>query len=230
MNGLLFAPDDAARHPALVMLPEVFGVNQAMREAATAYAGQGYGVLLFDLYWRRALLTALDYDDAGTRQARAMHEALDYDDAVADIRTAVSELRVQPWFDGRIAVIGFCLGGTLAYRCACAGFFDAAVAYYGTRIDRYLDEVSAATGPLLLHVGERDHFTPPDVRAQFNAAFTPFPQIEMHVYDGAEHAFANAHQSHYHPAAAKLAAVRTHDFLSRHAPVPHLHDTALEIR
>jgi carboxymethylenebutenolidase len=230
VNGLLFAPDDAGPHPALILLPEVFGVNAAMREIATDFAARGYGVLLFDLYWRSAPGTALDYDDAGTQQARHLHEALDYDDALAGIRHAAIELRAQPWCDGRVAVIGFCLGGTLAYRSACAGFVDAAVAYYGTRIDRYLAEVSASIAPLLLHVGEGDHFTPPAVRARCTAAFAPYKQIETYLYDGAGHAFANPYQNHHHPAAAALADARTRDFLTQHAPVSHPDHPALETR
>ncbi len=215
MNGLLFAPERDGPHPALVMLPEVFGVNEAMRELAQTFVARGYGVLLFDLYWRYAPGTALGYDDPGKRQARALHEKLDYGTALADIRDGVAELRALPWSDGRAGVIGYCLGGTLAYRCACDGFVDAAVAYYGTRIDRYLGEVSASASPTLLHVGERDHFTPPKIRERFATAFDPYPQFEMHVYSGADHGFANPHQEQYFAEAAKRADERTCAFLTK---------------
>ena len=210
LNGHLHrAPATPA--PGVVMVPEIYGITRSLSETAARYAGEGFSVLVLDIFSRIKPGIVLAYDEAGHKQGRHHHDHdFDYELGVRDVQAAVSTLRIRPECNGRVGVVGFCLGGTMAYLASARTDADAAVGYYGTRIHRYLDDAKAINRPLLLHFGERDHTTPPEVMAQIIPAISGNSNVTWHIYPDAVHAFANhVRPAHYNAAATALADQRT---------------------
>jgi len=196
--------------PGVVMIPEIYGITQSLSETAARFAGEGYTVLVLDIFSRLKRGAVLAYDEAGHKQGRAYHDAFDYAQGVRDMQAAISVLRARPECNGQVGVVGFCLGGTMAYLAAARTDADAAAGYYGTRIHNFLDDAKRIQRPLVLHFGERDHTTPPEVLARILAALDGNSCVQPHVYPNAVHAFANhVRPNHYNAAATALADQRT---------------------
>jgi carboxymethylenebutenolidase len=198
----------------VVVAQEIFGVNGAMRAIADDLARKGYVACVPDLFWRLQPGTDLGYGDADRQQAMQLMGKFDVAAGVRDIGAAVKALRDHPGCNGKVAVIGFCLGGTLAYLAAARLEIDAAVSYYGTAIHQKLDEAGAIKCPLLLHFAAKDNFVPPEAVEKIRAALASRPRTEMHVYPDVGHAFCNVDRSGvYNEASAALAHSRTDAFL-----------------
>lgn len=212
-DALVFRPA-AAPAPGLLILPEVFGRSEQIREVAAEFAGHGFLVGALDLHWRLAPEVALRPDEI--ELARELHLRLDYDAAVRDVGAAVEQFRAATGSTGKVGLLGFCLGGTLAWMAAARTSADACVSYYGTRLPRYLDETAHLEHPVLLHIGEADRFTPPEVVAQIEAATRDHPLVERFRYPGAGHAFCNPSQAHFDAQACAVAHRRTLAFLGKH--------------
>lgn len=210
-DGYLSLPP-SGRGPGLVVVQEIFGVNASIRETADMFAAEGMVALAPDFFWRLAPRIELGFDEAGSKRAFELHKEFDYEQGVKDLGAAVAALRGLPECSGPTGVTGFCLGGTFAYLAAARLGVDFAASYYGTRIHQYLGEAGAVRCPLLLHFGEADHTTPPDVIASIRNAMAGNPRVQIHVYPGAKHAFANTHRPSHDPAAAALAHRRSLEF------------------
>jgi carboxymethylenebutenolidase len=135
--------------------------------------------------------------------------------ALADALKAIEYLRSRPESTGKVGVVGFCWGGTMAGQIAASGAdLQAAVVFYGTAPPA--EKVAAIRAPLLLHyagLDERVNATVPAFEAALQKAGKPYT---LHMYEGAQHAFHNdTSQARYDPAAAKLAWSRTLEFFSR---------------
>ena len=197
----------AGRGPGLLLLPEIYNVNRHIRAVADGYAAEGYTVIAPDVFWRLVPGRFLRYTPSGMAEARALNQRLDVDRLVADLGACFARLRA----DGaaRVGVMGFCLGGKLAYLCAARHAVDAAVSYYGVRIEAYLDEADALSCPLLMHFAANDARVPQSAVAQIRARLGSRADIGIHVYPGAEHGFNRTGYPSFHPAAAALARERT---------------------
>jgi carboxymethylenebutenolidase len=125
-------------------------------------------------------------------------------------------VRTLPEASGKVGVIGFCLGGLLAYLTAARQPVDAAVAYYGGNTDQHLDEAGGVHRPLLMHLGEQDEFISAAAQRAIVDALAGNPSVEIHRYPGCSHAFARRGGLHYDAAAAALANARTLAFFRRH--------------
>jgi len=175
--------------PGLVLLQEIFGVNESMRRAAVTFCGAGYVTLAPDLFWRIEPSIDLGYDEADWTQARAHLAAFDVDKGIGDIGAAVETLKGHPACNGTVAVLGFCLGGKLAYLSAARLEVAAAVAFYGVRIHEMLDEADRITCPVQFHFGEQDKAVPMETVAPIRDAFAGRRDVEFHVYPEAGHGF-----------------------------------------
>lgn len=205
--------------PGLVLIHEIFGVNDYVRDAAQRFAGLGYVALAPDLFWRTQPGLELAHDEAGVQAGMAAAAQLDGAAAVTDAIAALESLRALPEVTGGAAgVVGFCLGGTLAYEVAAAADPDVAVVYYGSGIPGALDRASAIACPTIMHWGGADPYIP---REQVDAVATMaagHDGIECHVHEGAGHAFDNPAPM-YHDADASAAAWElTAAFLARELP------------
>ena len=208
LRGYLALPG-AGTGPGLVLAQEIFGVNATMREVADAYAEEGYVVLVPDLFWRQQPGIELGYTPDDWQRAFALYKGFDEARGVDDIQSAITVLRARPELTGGVGVVGFCLGGKLAYLAACRTDADAAVGYYGVGIEAALDEATRVKVPLLLHIAEKDGFCPPEARAQIVQALGGHPKVQLQVYPGVDHAFARPDGEHYHRSSALLAHERS---------------------
>lgn len=200
----------------VVLLHEIFGLNRSMRALADWIVGLGHIALVPDLWWREAP-GELDPDAGPPAWTRAMALLRDLDEprAVADAAAALDVARRLPGCNGRVAVVGFCLGGRLAMRLAAAGAGDAHVSYYGVGIEAMLEELVPSRAPLLLHLAARDRFVPPPAQAAILAGLAHRPDVEVVVHSGADHAFARAGARSFDAQAAAVAHARTAALLAR---------------
>mgnify|MGYP003595084821 CR=1 FL=1 len=198
-------PDQAAPRGGIVVLQEIFGVNEHIRSVAHGYAAAGYVALAPALFDPVARHVELDYDEAGFARGRELVGALGTDRAVAIVQAAADVLRAEGL---KVAVVGFCWGGSIAFL-ADTRLGLPAVSYYGARTAPFLAEPLRA--PMLFHFGGDDASTPPDYVLAHRDAH---PQAGLHVYPGAGHAFnRDVDPRHFHAASAALARKRTLAFL-----------------
>jgi carboxymethylenebutenolidase len=204
------ATPEAGSGPGLVIAQEIFGINHTMREVADYYAEEGYVALVPDLFWRQEPEVELGYSEADWQRAFGFYQGFDEAKGMEDIQSTLDALRALPEVDGgKAGVLGFCLGGKLAYLAACRTDADVAVGYYGVGIDAALDEAERIRRPLMLHIAELDKFCPPEARERIVQALTGRPGVTLHVYPGMDHAFARTGGEHFHKPSALMAHERS---------------------
>lgn len=205
-----------AKASAVVVLQEIFGVNQVMRDITDGLAGQGYLAICPDLFWRLAPgIEITDKSDAEWKRAFELRKAFDVDAGMRDIQATINLIRSDPGASGQVGAVGFCLGGLLAFMTAARTDIDAAVSYYGVGLDGRVAEAEKLSKPLMLHIAEEDRFVPKPAQAVILAALKDQKLIEIHTYPGCDHAFAREGGQHYNEAAAKLAGGRTLTFFQK---------------
>jgi carboxymethylenebutenolidase len=210
---------DAGRGSGIVLIQEIFGVNDYLTGVAGRLADQGYVVACPDLYWRIEPNLALDHDEDGLAQAMKLVELLDIDSAVADcVATAVQLKSISEVNDG-VAFVGFSLGGSLAYLATEAWQPRCVVSYYGPLVPDRVDVLDRVSCPVLFHFGGSDPFIPREDVAVVETAVRHIHDIELHVQEHAGHAFDNDKAPAFHDAEAAAEAWRiTSAFLERHLP------------
>ena len=195
--------------PGIVLCQEIFGINAHMREVADFYAEEGYVVLAPDLFWRTQCGIELADTGEDLQRAFALYQAFDIETGMADIGSSIDALRALPACDGKVGVLGFCLGGKLAYLAAARCDVDAAVGYYGVGIEQDLHLVERINCPIALHFAERDDFCPLAARDQVFEAFHGKPAAQLYSYPGVGHAFARMNGDHFDKPSALMAHQRS---------------------
>jgi carboxymethylenebutenolidase len=214
--GAYLARPGRDKAPAVVVIQEIFGVNQVMRDITDGLAGQGYLAICPDLFWRiEPGIDITDRTDAEWKRAFELFNAFDVDAGVQDIQATLKAVRGDGGCSGQAGAVGFCLGGLLAFLTATRTDADAAVSYYGVGIENRLAEAEKLSGPLLLHIAEKDQFVPKPAQQMIIQALKDHPQVEIHTYPGCDHAFARMGGQHFDEAAARLAGGRTLQFFTR---------------
>ncbi len=201
----------SGRLPGLIVIQEWWGLNDNIRAMARRYAGEGYVVLAVDLYEGKSAATP--------GEASALMQAAMKDPArlTENLKQAYDHLKQQAHAD-RVGVVGWCFGGgwSLETALALGKKLDAAVMYYG-RVKSDPKELEPLSAPLLGHFGALDQGIPVDGVRQFEAALKQLgKRAEIHVYEGADHAFANPTGGRYQEEAATAAWARTREFFARH--------------
>jgi carboxymethylenebutenolidase len=209
-------PAGGGRAPAIVVIIEIRGLNRNIRDICDDYARRGYIAVAPDLLWR--IEPGLDYDpdtEEGWKKAMAINAAFDEAKAVEDLTATLDWVRRQSRSNGIVGMLGYCLGGKLAYLMAARSDAQASVGYYGVGIDRALDEAEGIERPLMLHIAGEDRFVPPEAQRKIAGRLATIPDAEAHVYPGADHAFARKDGVRFHAEAAALADGRTLAFFDR---------------
>jgi len=193
----------------LVVVQEIFGVNAHIRSVSDGYAKDGFLAVapaLFDRYERGV---ELGYDGEDMQKAMGISQKLrtDIDAAVRDIGAAIDFARGQT--GKKCGVIGYCLGGTLAWLSATRLKADAAVGYYGGLIAMFAAEQPQA--PVMLHFGKQDQHIP---KEEVDTVAAAHPEVEIYWYD-AGHGFNCGARSSYDAISAKLARERSLEFLKK---------------
>ncbi|HVV94981.1 MAG TPA: dienelactone hydrolase family protein [Hyphomicrobiales bacterium] len=204
----------SGRGPGIVLASEMFGVTAAMKLAADGFAARGFPTYVPNLFWRYEPAGVLGYEGEDRATAFARLERFDTDDAVADVRTTATALRKEASCDGRVVALGFCVGGRIAGAAAVEGAVDAAVGLYGLGVSRYGERLATLKTPLQLHYGLNDQHVPAEEIEAVRRLAAGNPNVDVHLYPGAGHSFANPMRPTYDKAAAELAIDRALAFLS----------------
>ena len=196
--------------PGVLVVQEIFGVNEHIRDVTRRVAAQGYVALAPHLYWRLDPDFACAYDAEGTEKARAARFKVDLDLAVDDVKASLALLRSRPETTARSGLIGFCWGGLIAYLSACRLDLDVISSFYGGFISDHLAEAEGMRSvPAQFHFGEKDAAIPLDQIAQIEKRLAPSADCEVFTYGGADHGFFCDQRGSYHAESAKQAWERT---------------------
>ncbi|HWF93881.1 MAG TPA: dienelactone hydrolase family protein [Xanthobacteraceae bacterium] len=215
-SAYLARPTNASA-PVVVVLHEVFGVNEDMRQTCLELADKGFLAIAPELFWRQERGVDLNtWSDEEWKKGLALYTAYDRDTGVRDVVATVRAAEQLEGASGKVGVMGFCLGGLMTYLTAARHDLDAAVAYHGGDTESYLDEAEAITAPLLMHLAEEDEYISRDAQARIKAALASVPSATIYSYPGCNHAFARHTGVHYDAKAAALANGRTWAFLAEH--------------
>ena len=211
----------AGTGPGVLVIQEIYGVSAYIRAVAEDLAALGYVVAAPDLFWRLQPGYQAAHDEAGLQASLAMGSRFDFEQGVADAAAAVAQLRELPEVDGGTGVVGFCLGGSIAYLLAAQGGLDAVLSFYGSAVPDRLGLLDQITAPVQFHFGGSDPYITRDQVARVEAAAAGRPNLELLIEEDAGHAFHNRKAPmFYNPEPAARAWQRAEDFLARHLPVP----------
>jgi carboxymethylenebutenolidase len=192
----------------IVVLQEIWGVNDHIRKVADSYSAEGYVAVapgLFDRVERDLVMD--EYTNETRTRGFAAMQKVNQDDALLDIDAAAESISAA----GKVGVVGFCFGGRMAWLAAArVSGLSAAVAYYGGGIPGLVDEKPRC--PVILHFGEKDQHIPVASVQEFGKAH---PTLPIYLYP-ADHGFNCDQRGSYDAAAAKLARERTLEFLRKH--------------
>jgi carboxymethylenebutenolidase len=200
--------------PGLILIQEIWGVNEHIRAVADQYAMDGYVVLAPDVFWRQKPGVDLQYTEADTKFAYQYMTNLDGPNAVLDLQAAAQALRGRAEVSGKIASVGFCMGGRLSYALAATGAVDGAVCYYGGGIQNSLALAPAILVPILFHYAALDDHIPPAAVEAVQGAFAGRSNAQFHVYPGVGHGFNCWDRPLYNQHAAARARGRTLQWLA----------------
>lgn len=215
-GGYLASPP-GGKGPGILVIQEIFGVNQVMRDLCDGFARAGYFALCPDLFWRQLPgIQITDKSEAEWARAFELYKGFDVAKGVADLKASLAALRKLPGCTGKAGSVGYCLGGKLAYLMATRTDSDCNVGYYGVAIEADLGEAAKLAKPLMLHIAEKDQFVPPPAQAQIKAALGANGLATLHVYPGQDHAFARSGGQHFDKASADSANARTAAFFKQH--------------
>jgi carboxymethylenebutenolidase len=203
-KGYLSLPP-AGTGPGLVLIQEIWGVNNHIRAVADQYALDGYVVLAPDVFWRQEPGVDLAYDQNDTPKAFTLMQNMDGALAVRDLIRTVQTLRALPECSGKVASLGFCMGGRLSYLCAANAGVDAAVCYYGGGIDQHLDQAAKITCPILFHFAEKDSYIPASAVAAVKSAFAGAKNAVIETYPDVDHGFNCWERPSYNQKASAVA-------------------------
>jgi len=192
LDVYIWSPN-GGKGPGILLLQEIFGVGSYLRAVAERLCDLGYTVLAPDLFWRIERNVALEHDEQGLNRGYELIGQFDFELGLADCEASLAHLRALPETDGRAGVLGFCLGGRMAYSVAARYAPDVAVSYYGSGIADALDEADGLRCPIVFHFGKDDGFIPIEQVDVIKETIGSRENIEIHVYD-AGHAFDN-HES-----------------------------------
>jgi carboxymethylenebutenolidase len=202
---------------AIIVIQEIFGVNEGIRRKCDAWAKKGYLAIAPDLFWRLEPGVELDPDvEPEFKRALGLMGEFDQDQGVSDIEATIREARKRLEGNGKVGCVGFCLGGRLAFMTASRTDIDASVGYYAVGIDSLLHEKHAIAKPLMLHIAGADHFVTPNIQAKMHEGLDDHPRVTLHDYPGEDHGFAAEMGKRRSEKAARLADSRTEAFFAEH--------------
>jgi len=215
--GAYLASPATGHGPGVIVIQEIFGVNAVVRQICDAHAARGRFALAPDLFWRLEpgiQLTDKTQEDWG--KALGLMQRYDVDKGIVDIQTAITYLRTVSGVSGKVGTVGYCLGGQLAFLAGTRTDSDANVGYYGVNLQNRLGEAGKIKKPLMLHIADKDAYSPPEARKQVIDTLKGNPLVTIHVYPEMDHAFAREGGEHYDKACADLANTRTDTFFRQH--------------
>ena len=213
--AFVYAPTAKGPAGAVVVIQEIFGVNDALRATCENLAAMGFIAIAPDLFWRQEPLVNLtDKSEAEWKKAFALMNGFDQDKGIEDLQVTLDAARRLPGANGRAGTLGFCLGGRLAVMMAIRSDADVNVSYYGVGLDGLVPEFDNIQAPLMLHIAEKDEFVPAEAVETLLDGVEESDWIDAFVYPDVQHAFARVNGVHYDARAATIANGRTAEILA----------------
>ena len=142
--------------PGLLVIQEIFGVNEHIKAVCKQYSNDGFVAVAPDIFWREKQLADFGYDQEGIENGLNLFNNLNINLTASDLQRTVEAIRHIPSCNGKVGVVGFCMGGLLAYVSAARTDVDTVVSYYGTRIENHFDLIPDITCPILFHFAAND--------------------------------------------------------------------------
>lgn len=214
--GAYVARPDGEPRAAIIVIQEIFGVNEGIRRKCDAWAKAGYLAVAPDLFWFIERGVELDPDvEAEMQRGFELFGLNDIDRNIRDIEATIHWIRRETGI-AKVGCVGFCLGGRIAYLTATRTDIDVSVGYYGVMIDQALDEAKALAHPLMLHIPTADHLVGAEAQAAIHAALDRHDKVTLHDYAGLDHGFAATMGQRRNEDGARLADARTAAFFAEH--------------
>lgn len=212
-QGYLALPAEGVG-PGVIVLQEIFGINNHIKDVTERFAKEGYTALAPDMFWPLRPGYTAGYTPEDIAEARELKMALDLDRAIDDIGSAMETLAGRKECQGvkqdkGIGVVGFCFGGLMTFLAATRQKPGCVSAYYGAGTGSKMEEAPNLVCPIQFHLGGLDKSIPASEVEQIKEAVAPIPQAEVFVYPEADHGFHCDQRSQYHPPSAAIAWERT---------------------
>ena len=199
--------------PGVIVIQEIFGVNQWLRNVCDNLAEKGFFALAPDLFWRLQPGIQLDpTDENDFNKGLELYGKFNVDQSIKDIQSSIDTLRNIDGCSGKVGSVGYCLGGLLTYLTAARTDVNASSGYYGVGIEGVLEESKKIESPLQLHFAEKDSFVPLETAESICNQLEKNNNVTTYIYPNCDHGFArDTDPSHYDSSAADLANNRTLD-------------------
>lgn len=205
LGGYRAAPTGKPK-AAVVVIQEIFGVNHHIRAVCDRFAAQGYTAVAPAIFDRSERDFQSGYSPDEVAVARKFVANPDWPAMLRDTQAAIDAVKN----DGPVGIIGFCLGGSVAYAAATKlSGLKAAIGYYGGAVVRFADDEPQL--PTQLHFGEKDSGIP---LSDIETIRSKRPEVEVFVYSGAQHGFGCDERASYDEASSDLAWQRSLDFFA----------------
>ncbi|MFG1856283.1 dienelactone hydrolase family protein [Actinomadura geliboluensis] len=203
------------RGPGILLVQEIFGVGEYMEAVAEDLVALGFVVAAPDMFWRIEPNWTTVHNEEALPKGMSMVSQFDWEKGVADAKAALDVLKGLPGV-GKVGVLGFCFGGTLAYLLGAQAEVDSLVSFYGSGVPGALDQLDAIQAPVQFHFGGDDAYIPREDVAKVERAAEGRENVEIHVQEDGGHAFHNRKAPmFYQPEPAKRAWWLTEAFLKR---------------
>ena len=206
VSGYLARPMAAGKYPGIVVIQEWWGVDEHVKDVTRRFAQEGYVALAPDLFHGRVTNEP--------SEAQKLTMALDRSRAVRDVQAAVGYIKENPASNGNVVTIGYCMGGGISLLAGCQDGLNACIVYYGG-LPTPLDLLNGVKAPVLAVYGSDEEARGKQLEQELR---TRGKHVELHVYQGANHAFFNDQGQRYNAEAARDAWQKTLAFLKQHAP------------
>jgi carboxymethylenebutenolidase len=207
--GAYFAEADVPTRGAIVLIQEIFGVNSHIKSVADDYADQGFHVIAPALFDRVQPDLELGYNPDDAKRGMQAIQQIGMEAALKDVEASMDHARLH-WAQLKVGVLGFCLGGSLAWLSATRLDPAAVVCYYGGQIAK--NAADTPRRPVMMHFGAKDPHIGPDEIEKIRRAH---PEIPLFVYD-AGHGFNCDQRKDFEPVSAGIARQRTQEFFGKH--------------
>lgn len=206
VSGYLARPMAAGKHPGIVVIQEWWGVDEHIKDVTRRFAREGYVAIAPDLFHGRVT------DQPS--EAQKLTGSLDRSRAVRDVQAAVNYVKGQEFSNGNVATIGYCMGGGISLLAACQDNLNACIVYYGG-LPNPLDLLNGIKAPVLAAYGSDEGERGQQLEKELNARGK---QVQLHIYQGANHAFFNDQGQRYNAQAAQDVWGKTLAFLKQNVP------------
>lgn len=198
------SPDNPA--PCVIVIQEIFGVNNGLRGKCNWLASQGFIAIAPDLFWRvEPKIELSDQIPEQLQRAFDLFGQFDIDKGIEDLKQTLHTIKGHANSNGNVGCLGYCLGGKLAYLLACHSDVKASIGYYGVGIENLLADAKSIKGKLMLHIAEKDGFVPPEAQTQIRQTLGGRDNIVLHSYPDMDHAFTREGGDNYDAGNAEIA-------------------------